>query len=117
VLENNLWPTDRNTFAAIGAFFLDYNHGAVLALIDSFFGAYFLAFAALNADARLECPRLRKERFNPHSRFLRIYFLEMLDCANLRAQAASGTVAGNNFYSFFIHYHLKRDAINTISYL
>jgi hypothetical protein len=60
MLKNHLRPTNRDTFAAIGAFRLNHNHGAIFPLINSFFGADILTFAALDTDPWLECPRLRE---------------------------------------------------------
>jgi hypothetical protein len=103
VLKNYFGAANPDTFAAVGAFFFDYNHRAIFALIDRFFGADFLAFTTLNTNARFVSAGLRKMRFDTEGRFFGIDFLKMMHTANLHAQAAACAVGRDNFYSFFIH--------------
>ena len=92
MLKNHLGSADLNTFAAVGAFFFDYYHSAIFALVNRFLRTDFLAFTALNTDAGLVGSRLRKERFYAKGRFFGIDFVKMMNTANLRAKAATGAI-------------------------
>jgi hypothetical protein len=92
MLEYYLWSADFDTFAAVGAFFFDYNHGAVFALINRLFGADFFAFTALDTDARFVSAGLREKRFNTEGRFFRVDFIEMVNGAYLQAEAAASAI-------------------------
>jgi hypothetical protein len=92
VLKNNLRAAYFNTFAAVCAFFFDYNHSAVFALVNRLFGADFFAFTALDTDARFVSAGLREKRFNTEGRFFRVDFIEMVNGAYLQAEAAASAI-------------------------
>jgi hypothetical protein len=90
VLEYHAGHTDRDTFAAIGAFFIDYDIGAVITTIDCALGANLHTFAALCADSGFVYSRLREMGLDFQAGLFRIYFIIMADSTNLHAQTASG---------------------------
>ena len=93
VLEYDTGFADRDTFAAIGAFFCEHDIGAVIATVDSALGANLHALAALHADPGLVDARLRELCLDFQSGLCGINFMKMADGANLHTQAASAALA------------------------
>lgn len=90
MLEYHARFADRDTFAAIGTFFFDYDIGAITTTVDSTLRANLHTLAALRADSGFIYARLGKMSLNFQGRLFGIYFIIMADCTNLHAQAAPG---------------------------
>lgn len=86
MLKDDFLGTDRYARTAIRAFILinDISPGCRVA-DNSALRAGLSAFPALNANMRLELAGIRKFRFDPQCCFGGIYFIEMLDRADLPA--------------------------------
>jgi hypothetical protein len=106
VLENHSQGAGGDTFAAVDTFFFIDNIGAGIILRDGVFRAGLGAFAALGADNRAIFSRIGKLCFDAQSRFLRIYLAEVVNRADLPAEAAAGAVILIYFYS---HFNLLRE--------
>jgi hypothetical protein len=90
VLEYHAGQTDRDAFAAIGAFILYHDIGAVITTINGPLGTNFHAFAALRTYPRSVYSRLREMGLDFQAGLFGIYFIVMTDGANLHTQTASG---------------------------
>ena len=93
VLEYHTGFTDRDTFAAISAFFCEHDIGTVIATVDGTLGANLHTLAALHADPGLVYSRLREMCLDFQSGLFGIRFMIMADSANLHTQAASAALA------------------------
>jgi hypothetical protein len=103
MLEYHAGFADRDTFAAIGAFFRNNDIGTVIATVDGLLGANFNTLAALRADPGPVCPRLREVCLDFQSDLFGINFIMMADSANLQTQAASAALARYYFNSLYCH--------------
>ena len=106
MLEYHAGLADRDTVAAIGAFFFEHDIGAVIATVDGVLGANLHALAALRADLGLVHPRLREMRLDSQGGLFGIDLIEMADSANLHAQAAAAALARRDLDSFWFHMYL-----------
>jgi len=93
MLEYHAEFAGRDAFPAISASIYKHYIGAIVATVDSFFGADFHTFAALRADSGFVLARLREMGLDFQAGLFGIYLVIMADRANLHTQAASAALA------------------------
>jgi hypothetical protein len=103
MLEYHTRFADRDTFAAIRAFFYEHNIGTVIATVNGILGADLHALTALCADPGLVYSRLREMRLDFQGGLFGIGFLKMTNSANLHTQTAPAALGRYYFDSFYFH--------------
>jgi hypothetical protein len=93
MLEYHAGFADRDTFAAIRAFFCEYNIGPIIATVDGALGANLHALTTLCADLGLVYSRLWKMCFYSQGGLLGINLAIMTQRANLHTQATPAAPA------------------------
>ena len=93
VLEYHTGFADRDTFAAIGAFFREHDIGTIITAFDGALRTNLHTLAALHANPGLVYSRLREMCLDFQSGLFGIGFMMMADSANLQTQAASAAFA------------------------
>jgi hypothetical protein len=116
MLEYHTRFADRDTFAAIRAFFYEHDIGTVIATVDGALGANLHTLTTLGADLGLVYPRLWEMCFDSQGGFFGISLLIMADRANLHTQAAPAALARYYFDPLYFH-HVFEYLLHYLIYL